>query len=122
MTKVGMTNVTVGTTLYGYGFGMGTKQDGNYHEFEITKIGRDYVYDKYDRKIRLVLNKNQPAHFDTLIAEDEDPNHRYKYFLSPDGAHKGLKASKLRVALSRNQFNQPSDDVILQIATLMGLN
>lgn len=121
MEKIGMTVIKTGTVLYGYGWGMGTKQDGDYHEFEIAKVGRDYVYDKYDRKVRLVLNKNHPPHFDTLIAEDEDPNHRYKYFLSSDGAHKGLKVSKLRISLSRNEFSQPSDDVILQIAELMGL-
>lgn len=122
MTKIGMTCIKIGTVLYGYGFGMGTKQEGDYHEFEIAKVGRDYVYDKNDRKVRLVLNKDQYPQFDTLIAEDEDPNHRYKYFLSSDGSHKGLKVSKLRVALSRNSFSQPSDEVILQIATLMGLS
>lgn len=122
MTKIGMTDIKIGTTLYGYGLGMGTRQHGDYHEFKIAKIGRDYVYDKNDRKVRLVLNKDQYPQFDTLIAQDEDPNHRYNYFISPDGAIKGLKVSKLRVALSRNSFSQPSDEVILQIATLMGLS
>ena len=121
MAKVGMTDIKIGTTLYGYGFGMGTKRHGDYHNFEIAKVGRDYVYDKYGRKVRLVLNKNQPPKFDTLIAQDEDPNHKYNYFLSPEGASKGLKVSKLRIALSTNDFRQPSDDVILRIAELMGL-
>lgn len=122
MAKIGMTDIKIGTTLYGYGFGMGTKRHGDYHDFKIVKVGRDYVYDKYGRKVRLVLNKDQYPQFDTLIAQDEDPNHRYNYFLSPDGAIKGLKVSELRVALSRNSFSQPSDDVILQIAELMGIN
>lgn len=121
MAKIGMTDIKIGTTLYGYGFGMGTRQHGDYHEFKIAKVGRDYVYDKYDKKVRLVLDKDQPTQFDTLIAEDEDSNHRYKYFLRSEGAQKGLKVSKLRVALSKNSFSQPSDAVILQIAELMGL-
>lgn len=121
MAKIGMTDIKIGTTLYGYGFGLGTKRHRDYHEFEIAKVGRDYVYDKYGRKIRLVLNKNQYPQFDTLIAQDEDPNHRYNYFLSPDGASKGLKVSRLRVALSMNKFRQQSDEVILKIAELMSL-
>lgn len=121
MAKIGMTDIKIRTTLYGYDFGMGTKRHGDYHEFEIAKVGRDYVYDKYDRKIRLVLNKDQYPQFDTLIAQDEDLNHRYNYFLSPDGASKGLKVSRLRVELSTNKFRQQSDEVILKIAELMGL-
>lgn len=121
MAKIGMIDIKIGTTLYGYGFGMGTKRHGDYHDFEIVKVGRDFVYDKYGRKVRLVLNKDQYPQFDTLIAQDEDPNHRYNYFLSPDGAIKGLKVSRLRIALSMNEFRQQSDEVILKIAELMGL-
>ncbi|WP_159723153.1 hypothetical protein [Enterococcus sp. CSURQ0835] len=120
--KPGMSAITVGKVLYGYCFGIGTKRHEEFHQFEIAKVGRDYVYDKSGRKVRLMLDKRYYPQFDTLVAQDNDPNHRYKYYMTQKGAEKGLKVRKLRIQLSINDFRQPSDDVILKIAKLMELD
>lgn len=47
---------------------------------------------------------------------------RYKYYMTHEGAERGLKVSKLRIKLSTNDFRNPSDDLILEIAKLMELD
>ena len=120
--KHGMSAITVGKVLYGYGFGIGTKRHGEFHQFEIAKVGRDYVYDKFGRKVRLTFDKRYYPQFDTLVAQDDDPNHRYNYYMTHEGAERGLKVSKLRNKLSQDTFRSPSDATILEIAKLMELD
>lgn len=120
--NIGMSALKVGTVLYGYAFGIGAGRLETFHQFEITKVGRDYIYDKYGNKIHIVFNKNSYPQYDTLIAQDENPNHRYNYYKTQSGAEKGLKVSQLRVKLSKNNFRSPTDDTILEIARIMGIN
>lgn len=121
MKKHGMSAIKVGNILYGYAFGVGASRIETFHQFEIAKVGRDYIYDKYGTKVRLVFDKKYYPQYDTLIAQDENPNHRYNYYTTQIGAEQGLKVSRLRIELSKNDFRGPSDKTILEIAQIMAI-
>lgn len=116
-----MSAIKVGNILYGYASGVGASRSETFHQFEIAKVGRDYIYDKYGTKVRLVFDKKYYPQYDTLIAQDENPNHRYDYYTSQTGAEQGLKVSRLRIKLRQNDFRNPSDKTILEIARIMGI-
>lgn len=118
----GKNAVVVGDILYGCFYGVGTSRHPAFETIEVKKVGRQYIYDSFGKKLEIAFDKRYYPQYDTLIAVDVDPNHRYEYFRTEDGAKKRYKANRLRIQLSAYSFRNQTDDEILKIAQIVAFD
>lgn len=118
----GKNAVVAGDILYGCFYGVGTSRHPAFETIEVTKVGRQYIYDSFGKKIEIAFDKRYYPQYDTLIAVDGDPNHRYEYFRTEDGTKKRYKANRLRIQLSAYSFRNQTDDEILKIAEIVAFD
>lgn len=119
--KNGKDAVKIGDILFGYKYGIRRGED-NFKEFRVAKIGRKYLYDDLGHKITIAYSINWYPQIYDLIADDEDPHGRYKYYKTQEAAERAFKAYRLSKKLNGFSFEKLSDDQIFKITEIIGID
>lgn len=111
----------VGDILYGHYNGFGRNRYTRYEAIEVQRVGRQYLYTDRGDKIEIRYNGAYPQ-YDDLVATDTDQNHSYCYYRTEEGAIKAYKAKELRLALRVHDFSTETNDMIIHIARILGID
>lgn len=115
----GKNAIKVGDVLYGYYCGYGSNRKNEYHSFIVVKVGNKYFYDDLGKKYDIVFNRRYFPQSNDLIAEDYNPNHRYRYYKTREAAERARKAYRLKFKLNSFDFLKIDDYMALDIAKLL---